>query len=82
MPRIVVRHWSYNYQYDQIPTDCDMLSTRRKSGLLHWLLGQGLQILVTGAQRRITGDGLVSHSQPSGQLSLDTPFQFSLVHLQ
>ena len=29
--RIVVWHWSYNYQYDQIPTDCDMLSTRRES---------------------------------------------------
>ena len=49
-------------------------------GLLHWLLGQGLQILVAGAQRRIAGDGLVvSHSQPSSQVSSDTPLQFSNV---
>ena len=29
--RIVMWHWSSNYQYHQIPTDCAMLSTGRKS---------------------------------------------------
>ena len=82
--RIVVGHWSYNYQSPNLHRLYHAEYWEEKlSGLLHWLLGQGLQILVAGAQRRIAGDGLVvSHSQPSGQLSLDTPLQFSLVHLQ
>ena len=80
--RIVMWHWSSNYQYHQIPTDCAMPSTGRKNLVASCIgcLANACKSWSLVSQWRIAGDGLVvSHSQPSSQLSSDTPLQFSNV---